>query len=189
MPRYISYYLNTQSATSLPSAPFDKTTLARCKWVIRWQDVFRNCTALLENPLAKMRVRVQLISTGSASLTWAANKGTLRLNGLGSVSQNMENGIILGTVQPIAVPAGGSYYLQCDTTQSVGQEVSFPSLSELCLCFVNDIGGTMVNVPEYECTLHFEIEEQADQVPAEEKSIKKIVFAKGGNMYSRSIVG
>lgn len=152
--------------------------------------MFRNCAPLLENPLAKMRIRAQLVSTSSASLTWAANKGTLRISGLGTVSQNMENGVILSAVQPAAVPAGGAYYLQCDTTQSVGQEVTFPSSSELCLCFVNDIGNPMVNVPEYECTLHFEIEEQADQVvPEENKSLDRITFAKGGNIYARSIMG
>ena len=174
MPRYISYYLNTQSSSGLSSAPVDKTALARCKWNVRWQDVFRNCTELMGNPLAKMRLRVQLISAGSASLSWAANKGTLRMVGLGTVSQNMENGVVLGVVQPIAVPAGGSYYLQCDTTQSVGQEVTFPSSSDFSLYFVNDLGNTMVSVPDYECVLHFEVEEQLDQVHPHDQLRKKL---------------
>lgn len=162
MPRYYSVYLNTKT-TSGPLKPTSVANLANARWDINWNTVFPtsiNTTQLINNN-AKCKLRAQFVSDSTASLTWAANKGTLRIGGIPSISQySLGSGLVLGIIQPVVIPAGGAYYLQLDTTQGVGQEISIPTQSSICVCLLQSDGISMqANVPDYELVLHFEFED------------------------------
>lgn len=161
MPRYYSVYLNTKTASG-PLRPTDKTNLANVTFNVNWNTVFptsTNFTRLINNN-AKCKLRVQMLTETSA-LTWATNKGTLRISGIGTSSQySLGTGVILGMTQPKDEPVGASFYLEIDTTQTIGQEISIPTQSTICVCFVRDDGVTLQsNVGEYELLLHFELED------------------------------
>lgn len=161
MPRYYSVYLNTKTASG-PLKPDNKSNLANVTFSVNWNTVFptsTNFTRLINNN-AKCILRAHLVSEVGA-LTWANNKGTLRISGIGSSSQySLGTGVILGITKPQDDPVGATFYHELDTTQGVGQEISIPTQSTICVCFVKDDGVTLqTNVPEYELLLQFELED------------------------------
>jgi hypothetical protein len=162
MPRYYSVYLNTKTASG-PLKPTDKTNLANVSWNINWNAVFPtsvNATRLINNN-AKCKVRVNFVSDVNANVLWATNKGTLRINGISSISQySLGSGLVIGITKPQANPAGTTYYLECDTTQTVGQEVNIPTQSSFSISLLQSDGITLqTNIQEYEIILHFELED------------------------------
>jgi hypothetical protein len=130
---------------------------------VDWGSLFptsTNATRLLNNN-AKCKVKAHLVSASSAAPVFSTHKGTLRISGLATSSQNPVNGVLLGYIIPVANPTtAGQWYLQCDTTQSVGVEISVPSNPNICVAMIDDTGtvGT-VNALEYELILHFELED------------------------------
>jgi hypothetical protein len=161
MGRYYSVYLNTRTATG-QLKPIDKTNLALVRWEVNWNDVFPTSiyTTQLINNNAKCKLRVQLVSESNANLTWAANKGTLRISGIPTIAQyGLTSGLVLGITKPVVVPAGGAYYLELDTTQTMGQEVSIPNQSSIVVSLLQADGTLQTNVAEYELLLHFEFED------------------------------
>ena len=72
-----SVYLTTQAAAGSIYAPIDETNLARVTWAINWTGIFNGNV----NKPAKVRFVLRSLSQ-SGVLTWAANLGTLRAQGL-----------------------------------------------------------------------------------------------------------
>lgn len=174
--RLYTLYLNTKTTTGFLT-PTDKSNLNCPRFSVPWESVFptsMNAKQYL-NPNAKCRIKAQLVSAASTGITWAANKGTLRIGGLTSISQNPTNGVILGIVKPVVSPiVNTDWYLECDTTQSQGIEISIPTNNNICIGLYKDDGLAMSNTLEYELILHFEIEDD----DAETKFITNQNFSK-----------
>jgi hypothetical protein len=159
--RLYTLYLNTRTSSG-PLAPFDKTNLNCVRWNINWNSVFptsMNAVKLVNNN-AKCRIKVQFISDASTAPTWPNQKGTLRVGGLVSNSQNAINGVLLGAVKPTQDPSDSTRrYLECDTTQAQGVEINLPSNMSICVGLYNSTGDAMTTSLEYELILHFELED------------------------------
>jgi hypothetical protein len=118
-----------------------------------------NSLRLLNNN-AKCRIKAQFISAAGTGITWANQKGSLRIGGLVSNSQNPISGVLLGMIKPVVSPTVGTdWYLECDTTQTAGIEINLPTNNNICVGLYNDSGVAMTNALEYELILHFELEE------------------------------
>ena len=159
--RLYSLYLNTKT-TSGYLTPTDKSNLNCVRWSINWNSIFptsMNSLRLLNNN-AKCRIKAQFISAAGTGITWANQKGSLRISGLVSNSQNPISGVLLGMIKPVVSPiVGTDWYLECDTTQTAGIEINLPTNNNICVSLYNDSGVAMTNVLEYELILHFELEE------------------------------
>jgi hypothetical protein len=159
--RQYTLYLNTKT-TSGNLTPTDKSNLNCVRWSVNWNSIFptsMNAIRFLNNN-AKCRIKAQFISAAGTGITWANQKGTLRIGGLVSSSQNPVNSVVLGVVRPVVSPiVGTDWYLECDTTQTLGIEISIPTNSNICVGLYNDAGNPMTNALEYEIILHFEIED------------------------------
>lgn len=159
--RTYTLYLNTKTTSGF-LAPVDKSNLNCVRWNIDWPSLFAtstNATRYL-NSNAVCKVKAHLISSQSAAPTFPNQKGTLRISGLATTSQNAISGVFVGYIVPVVSPTtAGQFYLQCDTTQSVGVEISVPSNPSICVGLYNDAGVAMTNALEYELVLHFELEE------------------------------
>jgi len=160
--RTYTLYLNTKTTTGF-LRPTDKSNLNCVRWNVNWDALFptsTNATRLLNNN-AKCRVKAHLVSASSAAPVFSTHKGTLRISGLATSNQNPLSGVLLGYIKPVVNPTtAGQYYLECDTTQAVGVEISVPSNPNICVAMFDDTGtvGT-VNALEYELILHFELED------------------------------
>jgi hypothetical protein len=159
--RTYSLYLNTKSTNTFLK-PTNKTNLNSVSFNVDWATLFptsANATRLL-NTNSKCKLKAHLISAASTGITWANQKGTLRINGLATTSQNPVNGVILGYVYPVVSPiVSTDWYLECDTTQSIGVEISIPTNPNITVSLFNDSGNAMTNSLEYELILHFEFED------------------------------
>jgi len=163
--RLYTLYLNTKTTTGFLT-PTDKSNLNCVRFSVPWESVFStsmNAKRYLNNN-AKCRIKAQFVSAASAGITWANQKGTLRIGGLTSSSQNPTNGVVLGVVKPVISPiVNTDWYLECDTTQSQGVEISIPSNNNICIGLHNDSGAPMTNALEYEIILHFELEDDDNE--------------------------
>ena len=159
--RLYTLYLNTKTTTGFLT-PTNKSNLNCVYFSVPWESVFStsmNSKRYL-NTNSKCRIKAQLVSASSTGITWANQKGTLRIGGLTSSSQNPTNGIILGVVKPVVSPiVSTDWYLECDTTQTAGIEISIPTNNNICIGLYNDAGTAMTNSLEYEIILHFELED------------------------------
>ena len=163
--RLYTLYLNTKTTTGI-LAPTNKSNLNCVYFSVPWESVFStsmNAKRYL-NTNAKCRVKAQFVSAASAGITWAAQKGTLRIGGMVSSSQNPTSGVILGVVKPVVSPiVNTDWYLECDTSQTAGVEISVPTNSNICIGLYNDAGVAMTNALEYEVILHFELEDDSTE--------------------------
>jgi len=159
--RLYSLYLNTKTTSGFLT-PTNKANLNCVYFSVPWESVFAtsmNAKRYLNNN-AKCRVKVHFVSAASAGITWTNQKGTLRIGGMVSSSQNPTNGVVLGVVKPVLSPTVNTdWYLECDTTQSLGIEIAIPTNSNICIGLYNDAGVAMTNALEYEVILHFELED------------------------------
>jgi hypothetical protein len=159
--RLYTLYLNTKTTTGF-LAPTNKSNLNCVYFSVPWESVFptsMNAKRYLNNN-SKCRIKAQFVSAASTGITWTNQKGTLRIGGLASSSQNPTSGVILGVVKPVVSPiVATDWYLECDTTQSQGVEISMPTNNNICIGLYNDSGAAMTNALEYEVILHFEIED------------------------------
>jgi hypothetical protein len=160
--RVYTLYLNTKTSSGF-FKPTDKSNLNCVRWNINWDTLFptsTNSTRLL-NPNSKCRVKARLISAPGAAPAFSTHKGTLRISGLASTSQNVNGaGVVLGYILPVANPTNaGQWYLECDTTQSIGVEISQPNNPNICVGMYDDAGVATTNALEYELILYFELEE------------------------------
>jgi len=163
--RLYTLYLNTKTTNGF-LAPTNKANLNCVYFSVPWESVFAtsmNAKRYLNNN-AKCRVKAQFVSAASAGITWANQKGTLRIGGMVSSSQNPTSGVILGIVKPVISPiVNTDWYLECDTSQTAGVEIAIPTNSNICIGLYNDAGNAMTNALEYEIILHFELEDDAKE--------------------------
>jgi hypothetical protein len=163
--RQYTLYLNTKTSSGFLT-PIDKTNLNSVRWNINWNSIFptsMNAIRFLNNN-AKCHIKAQLVSSSGTGITWANQKGTLRIGGLVSNSQNPLNGVFLGVVKPVVSPiVATDWYLECDTTQTLGVEINIPINNNILVGLYNDAGNPMTNALEYELILHFEIEDDDNE--------------------------
>ena len=145
-------YLSTNTSTS-SLKPVNKTNLNNIKWTINWREIFGK----LEG---ECRVRVKLTSAPSTSLAWSANVGSVRAN-FASNYQNSTNGFNLGAILPQLDTTTSTLtgYLDCDTIATNGVSMIIPTTNtDLVISFLNANETAMVNVPEYQIWLYFDVQ-------------------------------
>jgi hypothetical protein len=151
-----SVYLTTQAAAGSIYAPIDETNLARVTWAINWTGIFNGNV----NKPAKVRFVLRSLSQ-SGVLTWAANLGTLRAQGLSTAFSNSQNGLLLGEVYPIDNPVAGNpnHIMYGDTTSTIGASTIIPSgYQQLTLLFLDDAEVIQVNIVDYQIIMYFDID-------------------------------
>lgn len=150
----VTYGLYLSTNSNIKSLqPVSKTALNNVRWNINWREIFGN----LEG---ECRVRVKLTSAPSTSLTWSANVGSVRAS-FASNYQNSTNGFNLGAILPQldTTTATLTGYLDCDTRATAGVTMIIPKTNtDLTITFYNANENAMVNVPEYQIWLYFDVD-------------------------------
>ena len=159
--RTYSLYLSTTGVNK----PLSTTNLAQLKWNINWKEIFGN------RNVGECRVRVRLISSANASITTANNNGSLRAS-FQSYTSNSTNGLNLGAIVPntfFITSTTVSLYLEGDTSMTNGVSMIIPaSNSELYITILNSSETLMLNVPNYQIWLYFDVD---DENPTTDKSL------------------
>ena len=146
------------SATPIVSkfAPTNKSNLAQVKWNINWREIFGNRNG-------ECRVRTRFISSSSTAISWVANNGTLRAT-FSSNTANSTNGFNLGFVRPQSDYTSGTNnttYLDYDSTTSNGMTMIIPnSNGDFTISLFDRSETLMVNVPEYQVWLYFDVDDE-----------------------------
>jgi hypothetical protein len=151
-----SVYLTTQAAANSQYAATDKTNLACVTWNINYDQIFNSNT----NKPAKVRFVLRSLSQ-SGILTWAANLGTLRAQGLSTAFSNSQNGLLLGEVYPIDNPVTGdpNHIMYGDTTSTIGASTIIPTgYQPLKITFLDDAEVVQANIVDYQIALYFDVE-------------------------------
>ena len=129
-------------------------SLSSAKFNVTWRDIFGSITG-------DCRVRVRLLSNSSSTLTWNNNVGSIRLQ-MGSATSNSTNGVNVCSVRPQSDYTSGTTavtYLDADTTTSNGISAIIPTTNgEFTVSILDKSENLMVNVPEYQLWLMFDIE-------------------------------
>jgi hypothetical protein len=137
-------------------APTNKTNLAQVKWNINWREIFGNRNG-------ECRVRTRFISSSSTAISWVANNGTLRAT-FSSNTSNSTNGFNLGFVRPQSDYTSGTNnttYLDYDSTTSNGMTMIIPnSNGDFTISLFDRSETLMVNVPEYQVWLYFDVDDE-----------------------------
>ena len=145
-------YLSTITGDSWK--PVDKTNLNNVKWSINWREIFGSKEG-------EYKVRIKLFSASNKNLTWANNVGSVRAS-FSSNYQNSTNGFNLGSVNPVLDNTTGTAntcYLDCDTRATQGVSMIIPKTNaDFSITFFNASETAMVNVPEYQIWLYFDVE-------------------------------
>ena len=158
--RTYSAYFSTQSTSNPASGPASQN-----KWQVNWRSIFGN-------RVGECRVRAKILSASNANLYWTGHVGTVRINFMSNTA-NSNQGLILGSVQPIVDSSYPSYasvynYLQLDTTQSNGLSAVIPNFMNqsqtLIVSFYDANETLMVGVPDYQIWLYFDVE---DDIPVQ----------------------
>jgi len=159
--RSYSLYLSSTGVNK----PLDKTNLAQLKWSINWKEIFGS------RNIGECRVRVRFLSNSSTLLSWNNNVGSLR-GSFQSNTSNSSNGLNIGFLRPssdntTATPL--TSYLECDTDSSNGLSMVIPnSNSDFYITLLNSEEKLMLNVPEYQIWLYFDVD---DENPTEDKTL------------------
>lgn len=151
----VTYGLYLSTNTNISSLqPYDKTNLNNVKWSINWREIFGNVEG-------ECNVRVKVVSASSTNLTLANNVGSVRAS-FASNYQNSTNGFNLGCVLPLldnTSATANTTYLDCDTIATAGVTMIIPKTNtDLIISFYNANETAMVNVPEYQIWLYFDVE-------------------------------
>jgi len=151
-----SVYLTTQAPAGSQYAATDKSNLACVTWNINYDQIFNSNT----NKPAKVRFVLRSLSQNGI-LTWAANLGTLRAQGLSTAFSNSQNGLLLGEVYPLDTPlaTATSAIMYGDTTSTIGASTIIPSgYQQLTLLFLDDAEVIQVNIVDYQIIMYFDID-------------------------------
>ena len=142
------------STTGTINKPYNKTNLNNVKWNLNWKEIFGSVEG-------ECRVRIKVVSQSATNLTWSANTGSIRAS-FASNYQNSTNGFNLGSIQPLLDNTSSTpnkTYLDCDTSNSNGVSMIIPKTNNnLIINFLNSNENYMVNVPEYQIWLYFDVE-------------------------------
>jgi len=141
------------STTGVNNKPYNKTSLNNVKWNINWKEIFGKTEG-------ECNVRIKLISASATNLTWANNIGSIRAS-FASNYQNSNNGFNLGSIQPFldnTTTTANTTYLDSDTRNTNGVTMVIPtSNTDFTITFLNSSENLMVNVPEYQIWLYFDV--------------------------------
>ena len=151
-----SVYLTTQAPAGSQYAATDKSNLACVTWNINYDQIFNSNT----NKPAKVRFVLRSLSQNGI-LTWAANLGTLRAQGLSTAFSNSQNGLLLGEVYPLDTPlaTATAAIMYGDTTSTIGASTIIPTgYQPLKLTFLDDAEVFQANILDYQITLYFDVE-------------------------------
>lgn len=112
-------YLNTYD--SFPTL-FSNASKVDVSWLVNWDQFFDN-----ENlNYNKCKVRVQLVSLGSANVTQADFQGVLVCNLASRYNGNIIRATPLGLINVASTPTAGTNIFSIDTLQTLGQNISVP---------------------------------------------------------------
>ena len=112
-------YLNTYS--DFPTL-FNNSSKVDVTWLVNWDQFFDN-----ENlNYNKCKVRVQLLSVGSASVTQADFQGVLVCNLSSRYNGNIIRSTPLGLINVSTTPTAGTNVFSVDTLQTLGQNIAVP---------------------------------------------------------------
>lgn len=147
-------------------------SLSLAKWNINWKEIFGNRTG-------ECRVRMRLISSSSSSLNWVNNVGSVRLQ-LGSNTSNSTNGFNAAFMRPqsdYTSSVANTTYLDVDSTMSNGVTCVIPNTnSEFTVQILNNTENPMVNVPEYQLWLFFDVDNEDPLVMPNSSSTVPSIF-------------
>ena len=151
----VTYGLYLSTNSNIKSLqPYDKTNLNNVKWNLNWKEIFGSVEG-------ECRVRIKVVSQSATNLTWSDNTGSIRAS-FASNYQNSTNGFNLGSIQPLLDNTSSTpnkTYLDCDTSNSNGVSMIIPKTNNnLIINFLNSNENYMVNVPEYQIWLYFDVE-------------------------------
>ena len=112
-------YLNTYD--SFPTL-FNNASKVNVSWLVNWDQFFD-----YENTkYNKCKVRVQLLSLGSASVTQADFQGVAVCNLSSRYNGNIIRATPLGLIQVSSTPTAGTNTFSIDTLQTLGQNIAVP---------------------------------------------------------------
>lgn len=152
--RVYSLYLSTLSTGKF--APINKTNSAQVKWCINFREIFGNRSG-------ECRVRARFLSSSANTLTWTNNTGSIRLS-FQSNTSNSTNGFNIGSVRPQSDYTSGTAnttYLDLDSTTSNGVTMLIPNTNgDFTVTLLNNAENVMVNVPEYQIWLWFDVDDE-----------------------------
>jgi len=143
-------YLSTTGTTN---KPYNKTNLNNVKWNINWKEIFGSVEG-------ECNVRVKVVSASNTNLTWENNIGSVRTSFVSNY-QNSTDGFNLGQIQPVldnTSLTANTTYLDCDTRATNGITMIIPTTNnDFSITFLNSNESLMVNVPEYQLWLYFDV--------------------------------
>lgn len=158
--RIFTLYLSTQTTTG-PYVPTNEDNKASVSWNINWNDLYGATQNNFEE--RRCRVKFQLTSLSqSGVLTWANNSGIIVIQGMSNNNSNSQNGLILGSIQPIDNPVAGdpNHIIIGDTLQTAGVMSYLPyGIQPITIKLLDRTGAHQPNIVDYQIILQFEIDE------------------------------
>ena len=158
--RIFTLYLSTQT-TSGPYVPTNEDNKASVSWNVNFDNLYGSINNSFEE--RRCRVKFQLTSLSQAStLSWANNSGIIVITGLSNNNSNSQNGLILGSIQPIDNPVAGNpnHIMIGDTLQTAGVMSTLPyGIQPITIKILDRAGALQTNLVDYQIILQFEIDE------------------------------
>ena len=158
--RIFTLYLSTQT-TSGPYVPTNEDNKASVSWNVNFDNLYGSINNSFEE--RRCRVKFQLTSLSQAStLSWANNSGIIVITGLSNNNSNSQNGLILGSIQPIDNPVAGdpNHIMIGDTLQTAGVMSTLPyGIQPITIKILDRAGAHQTNMVDYQIILQFEIDE------------------------------
>lgn len=158
--KIFTLYLSTQT-TYGPYVPLNEDNKASVSWGINWNAIYGSISN--NNEERKCRVKYQLTSLSQASiLTWANNSGIIVIQGLSNNWSNSQNGVILGSIQPMDNPVAGNpnHIMFGDTLQTPGVMSILPyGYQPITIQILDRAGVLQTNMVDYQLILQFEVDD------------------------------
>lgn len=158
-------YLNTYDG--FPTM-FSNASKVDVSWLVNWDQFFDNDNRNYN----KCKVRVQLLSLGSASVTQADFQGVLVCNLPSRYNGNIIRSTPLGLINVNTTPTAGTNTFSVDTLQTMGQNISVPYGAQMLNLQLYKTGfganGSASNVllavdtVNYQVMLQFELYDEKD---------------------------
>lgn len=155
MPIY-SIYLSTLSTANV----IDKSNLANTTFSINWKALFNETYGMIPKKRTA-KLRIQMVTRSSTNINaWDNYIGSLRLN-FSSPYSISNNGLCVAQIQPMNDNiTAANHALQCDTTNNHGITILLPDDNQnLNVRFFSVADVLMTNVPEYQITLYFDVDD------------------------------
>ena len=154
--RVYTIYLSTEAAGNL-IGPVEDSNLANVQWMINWNNVFGED---IGKP-ARVKYSLQSLSQNGV-YTWAANSGTVRVQGLPNGWSNSNQGLILGDVTAIDNPVAGhpNHILFGNTMEEEGTQTVIPYGNAVINVLIMQRDGVTLqpNIVDYQMILKFIVE-------------------------------